>query len=257
MPRDANDPEFISMMEEIEQRAKPIHPRAYTCREIADQLVSKFASIAEYWSKHPSGGTIDERCHGVAFSILAALDGTGMDLPGFDLIPTPHEGDKDWYINRGENYYDPETRVSYSLHDFYHGIKRDLYPDPEPQGRSMNTEKERAIVLHAAVGIANEEGYSGTNKLDACHNVAKKILGMFDGEVPGIPAMMVFPAPTSEFQTNQVAAGNDKWDHIIPLNRRMTSYGVPEDERLASDYDIIRMRSAAAAQAMFGVPEAA
>lgn len=256
MPRDGNDPQFVSMMEEIERRAKPLSPRPYTSEETAEHLLKHFASMAEYWAHHPNGGEIGDRCHGLVFSILSALDGSSMDLPAFDLVPAPHPEDRQYHIDRGENYYLEENVVSTALHEMYHPIKRSLYPDPEPKGRPMNAEKERAIVLHAAVEIANQEGYGEQNKLEACHNVAKKVLGMFDGQVPGIPAMMVFPAPTSEFQNNQVSAGNEKWDHIIPLNRRKTSYGIPEDEQLTSDYDIVRMRSANAARIMFGATEA-
>lgn len=256
MPRDGNDPKFVALMEEIEQRAVP-KPRAYTDQEVAKQIVEAFAHNAEYWAKTPSGGTVEERCHGLAFSLLSTLDGSSLNLPAIDLVPAPHPDDKEWHISRNENYYDPNTVVSFALHEMYHSTKRELYPDVEVRGLSMNAEKERAIVLHAAVAIANEAAYSGENKIDACHTVAKRVLGIFDGQEAGIPPMMVFPAPTPEFQNQQVEIGNGKWDHIIPLNRRTTSYGIPEDEELASDYDIVRMRSAAAARAMFGEPEPA
>lgn len=100
----------------------------------------------------------------------------------------------------------------------------------------MSSEQERAAILHTAVGIANEVGHSRGSKLDACHEVAKRVLGMFD---TSIPCVAKIPA--------------DVMDNVVPITRR----GSEADNRLMSDYDIVRLRNAASAMAMFGQPEAA
>lgn len=100
----------------------------------------------------------------------------------------------------------------------------------------MSSEQERAAILHTAVGIANEIGHSKGNKLDACHEVAKRVLGMFDTSIPCVANIPV-----------------DVMDNVVPITRR----GTEVDNRLVSDYDIVRLRSQASAMAMFGHPEAA
>lgn len=94
----------------------------------------------------------------------------------------------------------------------------------------MRREQERATVLHAAVGIANEVAYSSLSKLDACHEVAKRVLGLADAT----------PAPAFDDE------------NVIDLSRRKN-----ERSGQMSDYDIMRLRCAGAAKAMFGEPEAA
>lgn len=104
-------------------------PRAWTADEVRDMLIEKFRELADYWAetdltrKEFELNTPEEiaayRCHGVAFSILSTLDGCS-DLPGFDLIPTPHPSDKAYHMASGENYFDPKMRLSTTLHEFYH-----------------------------------------------------------------------------------------------------------------------------------------
>lgn len=113
--------------------------------------------------------------------------------------------------------------------------------------------KARELVVNAVVSIANRHGYdSALTPLEACHAAAKEILGVFDGEFPGIPQMLVFPAPPEDSQKDAAAVEDDPWNFVIPLNRRASEFGGAGKVSLADDYDIIRMRSAAAAQTMFG-----
>lgn len=108
-------------------------PRAWTADEIRDMLIEKFREIADYWAetdlKRPEFGNmtpqedIAYRCHGVAFTMLSTLDGCSMDLPGFDLIPTPHPSDKQYCIDEEENWFDPEMRISTTLHEYFSALK--------------------------------------------------------------------------------------------------------------------------------------
>lgn len=104
-------------------------PRAWTEEEVIAMIVDHVSTMADYWAKtdlkRPEFGikTPEEdaryRCRGVAHSILAMLDGATMDLPGFDLIPTPHPDDKQFHIYEGENWFDPEMRISVTLHEHF------------------------------------------------------------------------------------------------------------------------------------------
>jgi hypothetical protein len=106
-------------------------PRAWTAEEIAEKIVTQFATLAEYWATIPEGGDIGRRCHGVAYSILGALEGRGLDLPGFTLVPAPDPSDKDFCIKQGENYFDPKTEVNDWLQSKYHSTRNKLFVEKE------------------------------------------------------------------------------------------------------------------------------
>ena len=103
-------------------------PRQYTAEEIRDQFINHMWDLVEYWDKHVKDQNmpIDRRLQGLMHSVLTTLDGCSMDLPGFALVTTPHESDKDYHKDQGENWY-PENDlekmnepVCFMLHeDFY------------------------------------------------------------------------------------------------------------------------------------------
>ena len=94
-------------------------PRALTPDEIRDRLLATLRVIASEWARYPDKTPL-ERCEGAIFSTLVALDGRSCGLPGFDLIPTPHESDKDYLIANGENWIEPGTRISDTLHEHFY-----------------------------------------------------------------------------------------------------------------------------------------
>ena len=105
--------------------------RAYTADEIRDRLLDHIRHTAAYWAELPDVDkatdkplTVKDRCEGVAFSILAALDGTSMALPAFDLVVMPHEDDKTYHIKNGENWYESGTVISDMLHEHFYSKGR-------------------------------------------------------------------------------------------------------------------------------------
>jgi hypothetical protein len=72
-----------------------------TADELRDEMLSVFRGLARYWANLPDVDratgiplTIEDRCDGVVFSILAQLDGVGA-LPSFDLVSHVHPDDDD------------------------------------------------------------------------------------------------------------------------------------------------------------------
>jgi hypothetical protein len=94
-------------------------PRAYTPEEARDLLLEVFTASATYWANLPDK-TPKERCDGVVFSVLVALDGCSMDLPAFDLIVSSHPDDPEYHKALGENWFEPEQRLSFALHEHLH-----------------------------------------------------------------------------------------------------------------------------------------
>lgn len=98
-------------------------PRAYTADEVRDMLLDHIRASARYWAELPDfdkatgrGITVQDRCEGVAFSILSTLDGCSY-LPAFDLAACPHEDDKAYHQSEGENWIEPGTTISDMLHE--------------------------------------------------------------------------------------------------------------------------------------------
>lgn len=81
-----------------------IGSREYTREEIQELFLERVWILVNYWSK------IDkpkEYClSGLAFSLLSEIDGENDGtLPGFLLIPNPGMEDKDYFVQREENYF--------------------------------------------------------------------------------------------------------------------------------------------------------
>ena len=91
--------------------------REMTKDEAAEKLVAHCRVMAKYWAEQ--GGTKEQICKGVAFSILVALDGGSMALPGFMLVPISAEGDREYYQKEGKNWW-PNEDIGGSLHERFY-----------------------------------------------------------------------------------------------------------------------------------------
>ncbi|NTF18161.1 hypothetical protein G6L37_07060 [Agrobacterium rubi] len=98
-------------------------PRAYTSDELRDAFLDEVRSIAKSWADPKIDRDIEGRCNGVAFSIMALLDGCSIGIPTIDLVFQPHVADKDHHIGRGENWIEPGTVVDQGLHEDYYQEK--------------------------------------------------------------------------------------------------------------------------------------
>ena len=97
-------------------------PRALEPDEVRDELIRQMKSIAKYWAESERAGDTLDRIEGAMFSTLSMLDGCTLGFPAFDLVATPHEDDKQFCIDRGENWIEPETRISEMLHEHWHRV---------------------------------------------------------------------------------------------------------------------------------------
>lgn len=100
-------------------------PKEYTKEEVRKLFLRYCANILEYWHKCDRAPSTREKMEGLLFSVLAAIDGSAMDLPGFMLVPFPDVADKDYCIKEGQNWF-PYTDqkkvkcdIAGSLHDQY------------------------------------------------------------------------------------------------------------------------------------------
>lgn len=83
--------------------------REKTTDEIQAEFVEHVRDSITYWDSLPNI-TIREKLNGLAFSILVAIDGEADALPSFILAPRPHPEDKEFHIQKGNNFY-PENHL--------------------------------------------------------------------------------------------------------------------------------------------------
>jgi len=96
-------------------------PRAFTEQEVITHFLDTVRATARYWAELPDK-TPQERCDGVAFSILNIIDGTNMGHPAMDLCLSPHPDDKAYCIANDMNWFEPGQCINgYDmLHELYY-----------------------------------------------------------------------------------------------------------------------------------------
>ena len=68
--------------------------RAYTAEEIRNKFLGYIRHLVWYWDTHADDRNTRGKLSGLAFSILAMLDGCAIDIPAFLIVPSPHPEDK-------------------------------------------------------------------------------------------------------------------------------------------------------------------
>jgi hypothetical protein len=100
-------------------------PTEYTEEEVRDQFLNYIREMVDEWDA-ANNKTTKEKLNGLAFTILAAIDGNSPDVPSFILAPFPHEDDKQYKIDNGENYYpdnngiDVKCDIAGDLHEKFY-----------------------------------------------------------------------------------------------------------------------------------------
>lgn len=105
--------------------------RQLTTDEVRERLLDHFHMIVKYWASVEGPKSLEDRMNGLAFSMLAALDGTSADLPAFIVAPYPHQSDKafrkknkeDWYPENNAVWKKIQSDVGGCLHERWYKEK--------------------------------------------------------------------------------------------------------------------------------------
>jgi len=104
-------------------------PHEYTTEEARQIFLKKVWDYVEYWDKESRADDARSKLEGLAFSMLVILDGGATDLPGFAVVPCPHESDKKFHEEEGEPWFRPcgeiEGDIAGSLHELFHDAGRE------------------------------------------------------------------------------------------------------------------------------------
>jgi hypothetical protein len=105
-------------------------PREMTVEECREKFLAHVWTMIDYWDKTPSCGDHRNRIEGLAFSMLAAIDGSAMAMPGWVLAPTPHKDDAEYNRQQGQNWWPsacvPASDIAGCLHEHFHDTGRKL-----------------------------------------------------------------------------------------------------------------------------------
>lgn len=97
-------------------------PRALTPKEVRTKFLDHIHAMVDYWLKEDRQPDVKDKLDGLAFSILADIDGSSFGLPAFDLVARPHPDDKAYLRGQGENWIEDGTVINADchLHEFWH-----------------------------------------------------------------------------------------------------------------------------------------
>lgn len=104
--------------------------RELTKEEVQTALLKHIRKMVDVWENSDKATTRD-KLNGLAFSILAALDGEADLLPSFIVAPLPHHEDKEYKLEIGVDYFpenhellkDIKANVSGDLHEVWSRTK--------------------------------------------------------------------------------------------------------------------------------------
>ena len=101
--------------------------REFTTDEVRDRFLDHIRGLIQYWSTvelNADHDSIEYRVSGVVHSLLTTLDGCSLELPGFIVAPCPHQSDKQFYLDKGENWYpeNHDSKVSADIGGYLHEL---------------------------------------------------------------------------------------------------------------------------------------
>ncbi len=99
----------------------------------ADEVRARFLGLVRYyigyWEKEDRRPGTREKLEGLAHSLLAIIDGETA-LPCFILVPSPHEDDREYNKEQGDDWYQPFPDVD--VCDIGGRLHDELFNSPTP-----------------------------------------------------------------------------------------------------------------------------
>ncbi len=108
-------------------------PKELTTDEIRELFLRKVWTLIQYWnSEQVREQGVESKMQGLAFSILATLDGSDIDLPGFIVAPMGCAENIDFSKEQGQDWFPVNKADSVigdiggSLHEQFHDVGRKM-----------------------------------------------------------------------------------------------------------------------------------
>ena len=117
-------------------------PREYTDEEVREKLIKHLWSVLDYWLYETRTPDLRGKMEGLMFTILSTLDGSSMAVPGFSIIPSVHEDDKEHHKKFGENWYNDERDIGGYLHEL---LNKYGPTEDEKKERQLQYDREQKL----------------------------------------------------------------------------------------------------------------
>ncbi len=91
-------------------------------QEVAvDNFLEHIRGLIWYWEQEARAPTSKEKLEGLVFSLLTTFDGDA-NMPGMDIVMRPHPSDKDFRIERDEDWYEDGMVINadIAMHERWH-----------------------------------------------------------------------------------------------------------------------------------------
>lgn len=88
--------------------------KAYTAEEAREIFLGQIRRYISFWSRQKEWNE-KEKLEGVADSILSIIDGV-TGIPGFNLVISTGENDKQYHIDIDEDYYENGMIINEGLY---------------------------------------------------------------------------------------------------------------------------------------------
>ena len=103
--------------------------KAITADEAQYLFMEHVIHLIDYWEKESRAETSKEKLEGLMFSVLVALDGGSMGLPGYEVVPSRGNQAENDIAHAKENGYDyyPKEKIDIvgdGLHEIFHSHLR-------------------------------------------------------------------------------------------------------------------------------------
>lgn len=89
--------------------------------QLRGQFLNSVRMYSREWASYENKTPL-QRCDGLAFSIMALLDGSDVELPAFDLVARPHPDNEAYNKAHGQDWVVAGQVINddVHLHDMYY-----------------------------------------------------------------------------------------------------------------------------------------
>jgi len=94
--------------------------RRLTADEVRGRFLRAIWANVHEWAKSARCKNEQEKLEGLAFSILAILDGVVGFIPRFKVTPAPHSEDEPFLRAHGKDWYPADVDISGELHEAFY-----------------------------------------------------------------------------------------------------------------------------------------
>lgn len=111
----------------MKKKSQSKKPRVLTDDEAAEQFLLHCWNIIDYWEKDRTLArgipyTLRDKLTGVIHSLLVALDGNSMGIPGMEIRPLVPQHDINYLKKEGKNWFPSNVDISGHLADMLYRV---------------------------------------------------------------------------------------------------------------------------------------